>query len=245
MSCSSLCTLGEARFYVPCMHAFFQADGLLLLLLLAAGVSCVLQHCCQLTSLQLHSCVGPLSDALATPSLLPPRAPAFRLQELQLSWSGGQLTGQGLSALLHPEVATLRCLVLQGFTRLTDSGLWPALQQHSATLECLQLVHCGSLQAGSQLAVLLGGSFAHLHLPSSASSNGVGGRVPATTAALPRQAHLAAGMPPPLTALAAVQALAACTRLAALTVRGSVSWDPESLGMLQNGCKGLASAVLD
>lgn len=106
----------------------------------------MLQSCRQLTSLQLLGCTGPLTDALgAGLRISTPRTP-FRLQELQIAWGAGQLTDAGLAALLHPDCAALRVLVLKGCSRLTD-GAWRAVRDHAPTLECLQLEHCGALAA--------------------------------------------------------------------------------------------------
>ncbi|KAL4457935.1 hypothetical protein ABPG75_012800 [Micractinium tetrahymenae] len=106
-----------------------------------AGVAAMLCGCSQLTSLQLHSCVGPFGDALAPPG---PRPLPFRLRELHISWSASQLSDAGLAALVHPRCAALQELVLQGCSRLTDAS-WAAIQQQASTLRCLRLEACGAL----------------------------------------------------------------------------------------------------
>lgn len=104
----------------------------------------MLEQCTQLTSLQLLGCTGPLTDGVAAAG---PRwrPPAFRLRDLHIGWAGaGRLTDGGLAALLHPDRAALRSLVLKGCSSLTD-GAWVAVAQHGGTLECLHLDRCGTL----------------------------------------------------------------------------------------------------
>jgi hypothetical protein len=74
------------------------------------GVICVLEHCPQLTSLQLCNCVGPLIDRLGA-ACAAGRGTARRLQELHISWGASQLNDDGLAGLLHPDVARLQSLV--------------------------------------------------------------------------------------------------------------------------------------
>ena len=192
----------------------------------AAGLAAVLAGCRLLTCLRLYSCAGPLTDALALAPPLTPRALAFRLRELHLSWSNQhQLSDRGLAALLDPAVAALRCLVLRGCSALSDGGLWPALRTQSGTLECLEVEHCGSLLALQKLGVL----------GQQQAGGGEGGGAGGTTA----------GLPPPLSAQAAVAALGACPRLRAVTVRGSVVWDRESRAQFARQCRGVQSVVLE
>lgn len=108
---------------------------------IAAGVAAVLRGCLQLTSLQLHCCAGPFTDALAPSS---PRPLPSRLGELHITWGASQLSDAGLATLLHPRTAVLRELVLHGCSRLTDAA-WAAIQQQAATLRCLRLEACGAL----------------------------------------------------------------------------------------------------
>ncbi len=75
-----------------------------------AGVISVLERCPRLTSLQLCSCVGPLTDRLGT-ACIARRGTALRLRELHIGWGASQLTDDGLAALLHPDVAELQSLV--------------------------------------------------------------------------------------------------------------------------------------
>ncbi|GAB4819895.1 hypothetical protein N2152v2_006941 [Parachlorella kessleri] len=204
------------------------------------GASAILASCRQLTSLQLQSCTGPITDALVLFPPLAPRAPAFRLQHLAISWSNLQLTDQGLRGLLDPSIAALRCLVLRGCSKLSDTGLWPALKQHAATLECLELGDCGSLQAKRKQAAQLvsagrgdGGS---------RRGGGLGGkhregsRVKEAAAAASTQVQDGSDVflmlpgcegPAPLSAEVAARALALCHRLQAVTIRGSVAWSGE------------------
>lgn len=106
-----------------------------------AGVSAALSHCTQLTSLQLRSCTGPLTDALA--GALAPRPPAIRLQELEVGWGAAGVGDAGLTALTAVDRAALRVLVLKGCSALSDS-LWDAVLAHASTLECLALESCGA-----------------------------------------------------------------------------------------------------
>lgn len=110
-----------------------------------AGVSSVLSHCTQLTSLQLLGCTGPLTDALA--GGLARRPPAFRLREVEIGWGAAALTDAGLAALTVGDRAALRVLVLKGCSALTDGGVWDALLAHAPTLECLALESCGAQPA--------------------------------------------------------------------------------------------------
>ena len=85
------------------------------------------------------------AGAGAEPSQPPEgRPPAFRLQELHLSWGACQLSDAGLAALLRPERATLRCLALKGLSRLSDA-CWATIARHAATLRCLHMDCCGAL----------------------------------------------------------------------------------------------------
>lgn len=128
-----------------------------------AGVAAVLQHCPQLTSLHLLSCTGPFTGILASQPVSATRAPrataaadaaqaeaewsrppAFQVQELIIKFGASALTDRGLAALLHPQMAALRCLVLAGCSHLSDAA-WDIVAQHAGTLECLQLDSCGAL----------------------------------------------------------------------------------------------------
>lgn len=201
----------------------------------------MLSTCSQLTSLRLYSCAGPVTDALG--AALHHRAPAFRLQDLQLSFSNLQITGAGLGALLHPSVAALRCLALRGCGRLADGQLWPAVGQHAATLHVLELEDCGTLPAKIKLAALL-------QQAQPAAGAGAAGvaclrGVPTGDADGAGDAELAASQPAPLSAGAAVDCLAACKRLRAVTVRGSIVWSKESVARFYAACPGVVTAVLE
>ena len=98
------------------------------------------QQCAHLTSLELLHCLGPVSDACTE---LQARHPAFRLRHLVLAWCGGCLSDVGISHLLSPDVSSLRSLVLEGISRMTDIGL-REIAAHRDWLECLELASCGS-----------------------------------------------------------------------------------------------------
>lgn len=101
------------------------------------------RHCSQLTSLELSGCTGPFTDVLGE-AFVGHRPPAYKLQELVLSWGAGHLTDAGLAALLHPDRAALRTLVLKGCSSLSDAA-WHIVAQHHASLQCLHVENCGAL----------------------------------------------------------------------------------------------------
>ncbi len=219
----------------------------------------MLAGCPQLTSLRLYSCAGPLTDALALSPLLAPRAPAFRLQQLALSWSNVQLTDRGLQALLDPAVAAVRCLSLRGCGGVTDGGVWPALRQHASTLESLEIEDCGSLLARRKLAAVLGQAGAAgpeagagcqgaqeaggAASGSMAQGGGVGEHDSSRCTTGGFSAGPSVGLPAPLTPAAAEEALEACERLRALSIRGSVEWGAE--GPTLRGLNGAVAMVLE
>lgn len=132
-----------------------------------AGLGRVLGECTQLTSLDVLHCLGPVTDAWALG--IQERVPAFRLQHLSLAWCAPRLTDCGVARLLRPGVCALRSLALVGLDRLTDMAL-KHIAQHGATLECLALESCGTLERRRKLG-------------QSAAANSLGPPVSATAVA--------------------------------------------------------------
>jgi hypothetical protein len=173
---------------------------------LFAGIAAVLQNC-QLTALELHGCTGTFTDALAR-HLPTDRRLACRLQDLRISWGAPRLTAAGLAALLHPNRAALRCLSLKGCSGLDDSA-WQVIGQHADTLECLELDSCGALARAQKTAGPA--VVAAAKTPGSSAGSGA------------------------LTTAAALEALAPCRRLLALTLRNSTvpAWTPADYDLLR------------
>lgn len=206
----------------------------------------MLQHCLQLTSLQLLGCTGPFTDRLAAPAVAAAaampvspalgsssssRAPAFRLQELQISWGAAQLTDAGLAALLHPAGAALRCLVLKGCSRLTDAA-WAAVAQQAGSLQCVHLESCGALPA--------------LRKAGGAPATGAADAAGSACSTAEGQSSSSSAQPGVMTAGAAIEALAACQHLLALTVRACVAppWAASDVDRLRTACTALQSLEL-
>lgn len=122
-----------------------------------------------------------------------------------------------------------------GAVQLTDAGLPALLRFDRAALRVLVLKGCSSLSDGAWEAIAQhGGTLECLHLESCGSLPALG-----------KAGSSSHGGHAPLTVGAALEGLAACMRLLALSVRGcTLPWSPAEVERLQAACTALQTLDL-